>query len=118
MHIMCVMIVQRFEPQSKSFEKIRFYYGRRRRRRRRCYCYVLMQAIRLLALMCDPPECEDGQYGVNCYQQCGACLNQAPCDKRTGHCPGKCEGIVLPPMCKRGKQANMVFNVHRNHKAY
>ena len=97
------MIAQRFEPQGKFFERKSVFIMVVVVVVVVVVMLILMQTIRLLALLCDPPECEDGQYGVNCYQQCGECLNQAPCDKRTGHCPGKCEGIVLPPMCKRGK---------------
>ncbi|KAK7476506.1 hypothetical protein BaRGS_00032254, partial [Batillaria attramentaria] len=43
--------------------------------------------------------CSAHYYGIYCDQRCGACLNDAPCDKQTGECDVCEPGWKPTPLC-------------------
>jgi len=43
-----------------------------------------------LAVAYTNAECQDGYWGDGCNTVCGACADNAFCDKKTGECPGAC----------------------------
>lgn len=49
-------------------------------------------------------ECNDGTYGYSCTNICsGHCLNDSPCNKRSGHCDGGCNPGYTNIDCNKGK---------------
>lgn len=49
-----------------------------------CPCHALF-LMSSLSFLCLPPECAQGQYGMDCQQSC-ECHNGGLCDRQTGHC--------------------------------
>ncbi|XP_022089248.1 receptor-type tyrosine-protein phosphatase F-like isoform X2 [Acanthaster planci] len=53
---------------------------------------------------CDE-GCPDGSFGASCLQTCH-CMDNAPCNKTTGRCPGNCasgfKGINCQDLCPEG----------------
>lgn len=48
--------------------------------------------------------CENGKYGLDCKETCGACLNDTACDHKTGSCYSGCKtGWYHTDKCDKGK---------------
>lgn len=55
-------------------------------------------------------ECDDGTYGYDCINNCsGHCLNDFPCNKKTGHCDGGCNPGYTNNYCSKGECAFIII---------
>ncbi|XP_041348062.1 scavenger receptor class F member 1-like [Gigantopelta aegis] len=61
-----------------------------------CQVYLL-----IIFLHRDMPACKSGQYGQNCANECGHCLNgESECNKTNGHCSTGCKAGWKNNACK------------------
>lgn len=59
-------------------------------------------------------ECNTGQYGYNCNQTCGNCLNMTDCSSINGSCVTGCAAGYYGDLCKKGFFLSAFFVTLKN----